>query len=184
MALPQTVASNGQITFKSGPPLHTGFIQNITGSPLDAATAKTLSGISTQAVTSRNLGVGQRAGGTSAKLHRFRKRGGALFNTASLNAKIPSLPEAHSIKGVSSSTNHINGVNTLNQIRADKVYDSLIDATPTQMGSARAGFRIRDEEEMYGSGKRLRENGRSRKRTHRRKHRKYSATRRRSHRHI
>lgn len=181
MALPQTVASNGQITFKSGPPLHTGFIQNITGSPLDAATAKTLSGISTQSVTSRNLGVGQRGAHrythTKGKLYRFRKRGG----TINLNAKIPSLPEAHSIKGVSSSANHINGINTLNQIRADKVYDSLIGATPIQMGAAR----IRDEEEMYGSGKKTNSwNGRRRKRTNRRKHSKHSTTRRRSRRNI
>lgn len=179
MALPHTTDASGRILITQGPALHTGFIQRLSGSPIDAATSKTLSTISTQATASRAMGVGQkgarrRRSRSSSHMHLrrrrsrvSRRRGGAV----NLHANIPQIPEAGTIAGVSVSQNHLNNVNTLNQIRADKVYDSLINSPAIQ----RAGRR----EQMCGSG-----NGRSRKRTHRRKHRKSASTRRRKHRRV
>jgi hypothetical protein len=185
MALPHTTDASGRILITQGPALHTGFIQRLSGSPIDAATSKTLSTIATQASASRAMGVGQKGARRSVSrrrrsrsrfgtrrrsqmhLRRRSRQGGAV----NLHANIPQIPEAGTISGVSVSQNHLNNVNTLNQIRADKVYDSLINSPAIQ----RAGRR----EQMCGSG-----NGRSRKRTHRRKHRKSASTRRRKHRRV
>ncbi len=139
-SLPNTVGPNGQITITSG---HTPFVpphQNIQGSPLEAAAAKTLAAQANQAAAARALGAGQK--GSSRK--RRKMRGGV-----NLNVSATSVPEAHSIPGVSHIQNHINAVNNLNQIRNDQVYDGLAGATPMKVG----GFRFRDAEGLYpGSG--------------------------------
>ena len=181
-SLPNTVGPNGQIIVNSGPPLHTGFIQHIQGSPLEAAAGKTIAAQQNQAAAARALGAGQK--GASRKRRR-RQRGGV-----NLNANIPSIPEAGTIPGVSHAQNHLNGINALNQIGADKVYDGLINATPIKMG----GFRFRDAEELYpGSGtqedtkhrrRTKKKHGSRNKRTHRRISRKSASRhsrRRRSH---
>jgi hypothetical protein len=159
-SLPNTVTSSGQIIVNSGPPLHTGFTQQITGTPIDAAANKTLAAYTQQVTTAKAMGAGQK--GSSRK--RRRMRGGV-----NLNASIPSIPEAGSIPGVSHVQNHLDAVNNLNQIRNDKVYDGLHNATPRSMGGKRS--------------RKVKKNGRSNKRTHRRKHRKY-ATRNRRTRHV
>ncbi len=123
-SLPNTVGPNGQIIVNSGPPLQTGFIQNLQGSALEAAAAKTLAAQASQAAAAKSLGAGQK--GASRK--RRRQRGGV-----NLNANIPSIPEAGTIPGVSHTQNHLNAVNTLNQLRHDQVYDGLINATPMKM---------------------------------------------------
>ena len=110
-----TTAANGQLIATSGPPLHTGFTQNISGSPVEAAASKTITSQQTAAAAAKSLGAGQKAG-------------------ANLNVRMPAIPEAGTIPGVSHSQNHINAINTLNQLRANGVYDSQINATPIQLG--------------------------------------------------
>jgi hypothetical protein len=154
-----TPDSTGRLVATSGPPLHIPPLQSITGSVLDAASAKTMSAQQTQAEAARFLGVGQRGAGKRKFWH-----GGA----ANLNAQIPYLPQAGTIKGVSHEMNHLNGVNTLNQIRADKVYDQHINATPIQL----AGRRLRKTKRKA--------NGRRNNRTYRGKRSKSSRSRRRS----
>lgn len=173
-SLPNTVAANGQILINSGPPLHTGFIQHMQGSPIEAAAAKTLAAQASQVAAAKALGAGQKG----ASRRRRRQRGGV-----NLNANIPSIPEAGTIPGVSYAQNHLNGINNLNQLRHDAVYDGLYKATPIQLG----GFRLRDAEELYpGSGthedtkhrrKTKKKHGSRHKRTHRRVSRKSSARR-------
>lgn len=175
-SLPNTVGPNGQIIVNSGPPLHTGFVQHIQGGPIDAAASKTMAAYHTQVETAKALGAGQK--GSSRK--RRRMRGGV-----NLNANIPSIPEAHTIPGVSHAQNHLNAINNLNQLRADQVYDGLVNATPIKMG----GFRIRDAEGMYpGSGTQVdtkrsrrtkKKHGSRHKRTHRRLRNKSSSRHRR-----
>jgi hypothetical protein len=143
----------------SGPPLHTGFTQQITGTPIDAAAAKTLAANARQVATAKSMGAGQK--GASRRHKKRRMRGGV-----NLNASIPSVPEAGSIPGVSHAQNHLDAVNNLNQIRADKVYDGLHNATPRSMGGKRS--------------RKVKKNGRSHKRTNRRKHRKHVTRNRRS----
>jgi len=121
--------------------------QNITGSAIDAASSKTLADQATAASASKTLGVGQKGA------RRRRRRGGAV----NLNAQVPLLPEAGTIKGVSHETNHLNAVNTLNQLKADAVYDSQINAPPIQLG---------------GRKTKRKSNGRRKHRTNRRKHSK------------
>ncbi len=159
-SLPNTVTGSGQIIVNSGPPLHTGFIQNITGTPIDAAAAKTLAANAQQVATANSLGAGQKG----ASRRRRRMRGGV-----NLNASIPSVPEAGSIPGVSHAQNHLDAVNNLNQIRADAVYDGLHNATPMAVGGKRS--------------RKAKKHGRSHKRTNRRKHRKH-VTRHRRTRHV
>jgi hypothetical protein len=130
---------------------------------IDAASAKTLAAQQTQASAARALGVGQRAGSRRAGSRRKSKRRGGAVN---LNAQVPYIPEAGSIRGVSHETNHLTAVNNLNQIRADAVYDSQINAAPLQVaGRARKTRR--------------KANGRSHNRTHRRKRGKPAGGRRR-----
>lgn len=155
-SLPNTVTSSGQIIVNSGPPLHTGFTQNITGTPIDAAAAKTLAAQAQQVAAAKSLGAGQK--GSSRKR---RLRGGV-----NLNASIPSVPEAGTIPGVSHAQNHLDAVNNLNQLRHDSVYDGLHNATPRSMGGKRS--------------RKVKKNGRSHKRTHRRKHRKHASRHRRT----
>ena len=161
-SLPSTVTSNGQIIVNSGPPLHTGFTQNITGSPIDAAAGKTLAAQAQQVAAAKAMGAGQK--GSSRRHKKRRMRGGV-----NLNASIPSVPEAGTIPGVSHAQNHLNAVNNLNQFRADKVYDGLHNATPRSVGGKRS--------------RKVKKHGRSNKRTNRRKHSKH-ATRNRRSRHI
>lgn len=155
-SLPNTVTPTGQIIINSGPPLHTGFIQQITGTPIDAAATKTLAAHAQQVATAKAMGAGQK--GSSRKR---RMRGGV-----NLNASIPSLPEAGSILGVSHAQNHLDAVNNLNQIRHDKVYDGLHNATPKTVGGKRS--------------RKVKKHGRSNKRTNRRKHSKHASRNRRS----
>ena len=175
-SLPNTVGPTGQIIINQGPPLHTGFVQNMQGSPIEAAAAKTMAAQQSQAAAAKALGAGQK--GSSRR--RRRQRGGV-----NLNASIPSVPEAGTIKGVSHAQNHINAVNNLNQLKHDQVYDGLINATPMKIG----GFRFRDAEGLYpGSGthedtkhhrKTKKKHGSRHKRTHRRISRKSTSRRRR-----
>ena len=179
-SLPNTVGPNGQIIVNSGPPLHTGFVQNIQGSPLEAAAAKTLAAQANQVAAAKALGAGQK--GASRKRRR-RMRGGV-----NLTANIPYIPEAGTIQGVSHAQNHLNAINNLNQIRADQVYDGLVNATPIKMG----GFRFREAEELYpGSGthedtkhrrRTKKKHGSRHKRVNRRVSRKSSSRRSRRHR--
>lgn len=152
-----TPDSTGRLVATAGPPLHIPGLQSITGSVLDAASAKTMAAQQTQAAAAKSLGVGQRGSGRRKFWH-----GGA----ANPNAQIPYLPEAGTIQGVSHETNHLNGVNTLNQIRADGIYDQHINATPIQL----AGRRLRKTKRKA--------NGRRHNRTHRGKRSKSSRGRR------
>ena len=157
-----TADSTGRMIATAGPALHIPPPQTITGSLIDAASAKTLAAQQTQASAARALGVGQRAG-SRRKMRKMRKmRGGAV----NLNAQVPYIPEAGSIRGVSHETNHLTAVNNLNQIRADAVYDTQINASPLQVaGRARKTRR--------------KANGRRDNRTHRRKRGKSAGSRRR-----
>jgi len=158
-SLPNTVTSSGQIIVNQAPAPHLGFTQQITGTPIDAAANKTLAAHAQQVATAQAMGAGQK--GSSRKR---RMRGGMNWN-----ASIPSVPEAGTIPGVSHAQNHLDAVNNLNQIRADKVYDGLHNATPKAVGGKRS--------------RKVKKNGRSNKRTHKRKHRKH-VTRHRRTRHV
>ena len=143
-----TLANGGQI-IPSAPEMYSPPIQKLNGSALDVASTNTINAFRSQAEAARALGAGQK--GAS----RRRRRGGAALN---LNARIPDLPEAGTISGVSHAQNHLDAVNHLNQIRADKVGDSLINATPIKLGGKK--------------------HGRSRKRSHRRGRRRVTRRRR------
>jgi len=138
--------ANGQI-IPSAPAMYSPPLQSLNGSALDVASSNTINSFRSQAEAARALGAGQK--GAS----RRKKRGGF-----SLNARIPDLPEAGTIAGVSHSQNHLDAVNHLNQIRADKIGDSLINATPIKLGGKK--------------------HGRSRKRSHRRGRRRVTRRRR------
>jgi len=148
-----TTDQSGRIIATAGPKIYTPPTQSIKGSAIDAASSKTLADQTTSAAASRTLGVGQKG----ARRTRKRRRGGA----ANLNAQIPSLPEAGTIKGVSHETNHLNAVNTLNQLKADSVYDSQINAPAMQVAGRKRKTRRKS-------------NGGRHHRTHRRKHRKHT----------
>lgn len=179
-----TTGPNGAIIAASGPPLHVPAAQTINGGPINAAASKTMAAQAQQVEAAKALGAGQK--GSSRR--RRRHRGGAT----SLNASIPFMPTANSIPGVSAANNHLNAVNNLNQIRADKVYDSLQNAPAMKVG----GFRIREsgDEEFLEDGSMTRRHKRSHKiskkyggrrhRTHRRGHRKSSTRSRRRHRSV
>jgi len=152
-----TTDTNGRLVASSAPKMYVPPTQSIKGSAIDAASSKTLADQATAANASKMLGVGQKGA--------RRRRGGAV----NLNAQIPILPEAGTIKGVSHETNHLNAVNTLNQLKADAVYDSAINAPPVRLG---------------GRKTKRKSNGRRKRRTHRRKHRKSSNRSRRSSRRV
>lgn len=153
-----TTDTVGRLIASAPPKMYIPPTQNISGSAIDAASSKTLSDQSTAAQAAKTLGVGQKGA-------RRRRRGGAV----NLNAQVPILPEAGTIKGVSHETNHLNAVNTLNQLKADAVYDSAIKAAPVRLG---------------GRKTKRKHNGRRKRRTHRRKHSKSSHRRRRSSRRV
>jgi hypothetical protein len=138
--------------------------QNIEGGPIEAAANKTITSQAAQVEATKALGAGQKGSSRRRKRNTRRHRGGA----SSLNAVPPQIPTANSIPGVSSEQLHLNNVNNLNQIRADKSYDSLINAQPRQIAGKRRTKR------------RGKTNGRRSHRTYRRGHRKSSSRRRRS----
>jgi hypothetical protein len=158
-----TTLANGQI-IPARPPLHTPPLQHLEGSALDVASSKTIATQQLQAAASKSLGAGQKG---SSRTKRHRKRGGAT----NMNAQIPDLPEGGTIKGVSHTQNHLDGVNNLNQIRADKVGDALINAQPIQLG----GLLMKKAPGVYvlhntKRKRKTKKHGRRSHRTHRRKH--------------
>ena len=141
--------ATGQI-MPSAPALHTPPIQDLEGSALEAASKNTLASNAKLAETAKALGAGQK--GSS----RRKMRGGA----DSLNAHIPSIPEAGTIRGVSHAQNHLANVNNLNQLRASAMYDKLGNSQPYTVGGRRT------------KRHRKAKNGRRNNRTHRRGNRK------------
>lgn len=115
--------ADGKIMATSAPVVSKGFTQNITGSPIDAAAAKTMASQSEQAQAVKALGAGQK-GASRRRLRRY--RGGS--------EGIPKIPEGGTIPRVSFAGNHVNAVDNLNQLRADKVYDGLANAPPVKVG--------------------------------------------------
>jgi hypothetical protein len=171
--LPHSIGEGGKITITQGPTPFTGFQQNIKGGPITAAANKTAETISQQATHASKLGVTMRGSG------RRKLRGGT-----SLSANIPTVASANSIPGISHDKVHIAGVNALNQLKADAVYDNLGNATPHKI--TMGGFRVHgDSTVTSGRRKRVRKtrkHGRSRNRSHRRNNRKFShRTRRNNH---
>jgi hypothetical protein len=155
-----SVGPNGRI-IHAAPALHQNPVQTLPGgSALEAAAAKTIAAQQQQAAAAKSLGAGQHGSG---RRRRRKLRGG------NQNVVLPSLPEGGTIPGVSHEKNHIDAVNNLNQLRADKVGDADINATPLKIG---------------GTKRRRRTNGRRRNRSHRRSNRRNSHNRRRSRRYI
>jgi hypothetical protein len=157
-----TTDGSGRLVATAGPALHIPPTQNITGSLIDAAASKTMAAQQTLSNAVKSLGAGQK--GAGKRRRRTRRRGGAV----NLNAQVPMLPEAGTIKGVSHETNHITAVDTLNQIRADGIYDQHINAQPYQVAG-----RLRKTKRKSNGGRHHR--------TNRRKHRKSVTHRRRKH---
>jgi hypothetical protein len=147
--------ADGKIMATSAPVASRGFTQNITGSPIDAAAAKTMASQAQQAEATKALGAGQK--GSS---RRRRHRGGSQ--------SIPKVPEGGTIPGVSFAGNHVKAIDNLNQLRADKVYDGLLNAPAAKVG----GF----TKKRRGKSK----NGRRNNRTRRGKRNKHSTRIRRS----
>lgn len=149
----QTLA-NGQI-IPAPAPLHTPPVQDLEGSALEAASKKTLESNAKLAETAKSMGAGQKGAGRRRKTA---KRGGA----ENLNAKIPSLPEAGTIRGVSHAQNHLDNVNNLNQIRMDAIGDKLMNAQPYDPNPVSGGSRTKRH-------RKAKKDGRGHKRTHRRR---------------
>jgi hypothetical protein len=126
-------------------------VQDIEGSALEAASSKTISANTRLAETARAMGAGQKGG--------RRMKGGA----ENLNAHIPTIPEAGTIRGVSHAAVHLKNTDNINQILADKTGDALKDAQPFDPMPTRGGRRTKRHRKV---------NGRSSKRTHRRRNRK------------
>jgi hypothetical protein len=126
-------------------------VQDIEGSALEAASSKTISANARLAETSKAMGAGQKGG--------RRMRGGA----ESLNAHIPSIPEAGTMRGVSYASVHLKNADNLNQILADKTGDALKDSQPFDPTPTKGGRRTKRHRKV---------NGRSGKRTHRRRNSK------------
>lgn len=125
--------------------------EGIPGGIINAASSRTVDGINQHAAAARALGAGQK--GSSRR--RRRHRGGAQPN---LNANVPNIPTAGSIKGVNPADIHVGGINTLNNIRFAGVGDKLINAAPIQLGG----------KTKKRKSKSKRKHGRRSKRTHRR----------------
>jgi hypothetical protein len=158
--------TNGQVLLPA-PALHIPGVQDIEGSALEAASTKTLASNAALAETAKHMGAGQKGGKRRRKM-----RGGAQ----NLNAHLPILPEAGTVKGVSAANNHLANIDNLNQIRAGAMYDKLGSAQPYDPTPMAGGRRTKR--------KRKAKNGRSNKRTNRRGNRKSSSHRRRSRRAI
>ena len=168
------VLPNGQI-IPDPPALVLPTAQKLQGSPIDAAASKTVAASQQQAAAARSLGVGQKGSGR-------RKRGGAV----NMNARLPSVPEGGTIPGVSFTQNHLDGADHLNQIKADKGGDALINANPIQLGGRLVkrgdGFYVLTSDTKRKP--RTKRHGRRSNRTHRRKHNRTPHHRRRSRRNI
>ena len=150
-----TTLASGQI-IPAAPALHTPPIQDLQGSALEAASKTTLDSNAKLAETAKAMGAGQKG---SSRRKRSLRRGGA----DSLNAHIPSVPEAGTIRGVSHAQNHLTNVNNLNQIRADASGDKLMNAQPYDPTTT-GGRRTKRHRKA--------KNGRRNNRTHRRGNRK------------
>ena len=148
-----TTLASGQI-IPQAPALHTPPVQDIQGSPLEAASKNTLDANAKLAETAKAMGAGQKGSG------RRRMHGGA----DNLNAHIPSVPEAGTIRGVSHANVHVAGVNNLNQIRANAVGDKLMNVQPYDPTPTKGGRRTKRHRKA--------KNGRRNNRTHRRGNRK------------
>ena len=144
------------------PALHIPGTQDIQGSALEAASSKTLDANARLAETAKHMGAGQKGA-------RRRMRGGAATN---LNAHLPIIPEAGTIKGVSAATNHLANVDNLNQVRAGAMYDKQMNAGPYDPTPTKGGRRTKKHRKS--------KNGRSNIRTHRRGRNKSHSNRRRS----
>ncbi len=172
--LPNTVdPTSGKIIITAPPPNHPGFMQNITGGLIDAASSKTSTSIAEQASHAKAFGVNMRGSG---RKRRFTMKGGQ-------DAMIPTIPEAHSIPGISHTSVHMNAMNTLNQLKADGAYDNLLNATPYKTG----GFRFRGEDQAKMGGQKRTHKGKkhgrpSKRRSHRRHSRRNAHRTRRGHR--
>jgi hypothetical protein len=140
--------TDGKIMATSAPAVSKGFTQNISGSPIDAAASKTIASQAQQAQATKALGAGQK--GSSRR--RRRHKGGSQ--------SIPKIPEGGTIPGVSFAGNHVKAIDTLNQLRADKVYDGLINAPAVKVGSSRKKRRTKSKKRHGGR--------------HNRTHRRYS----------
>jgi len=151
-----TTLASGQI-IPAAPALHTPPVQDLEGSALEAASKTTLDSNAKLAETAKAMGAGQKG---SSRRKRSLKRGGA----DSLNAHIPSVPEAGTIRGVSHAQNHLTNVNNLNQIRADSSGDKLMNAQPYDPTPTKGGRRTKRHRKA--------KNGRRNNRTHRRGNRK------------
>lgn len=142
-----TTLASGQI-IPSAPPLHTPPVQDLQGSALEAASKNTIDSNAKLAETAKAMGAGQK--GSSR-----RKRGGGV-----LDAHIPSIPEAGTIRGVSHTQNHLTNVDNLNSVRAGAMYDKLANSQPYTVGGRRT------------KRHRKAKNGRRNNRTHRRRNSK------------
>jgi hypothetical protein len=147
-----TTLASGQI-IPAAPALHTPPVQDLQGSPLEAASKTTLDSNAKLAETAKAMGAGQKGSG------RRKMRGGE-----NLNAHIPSVPEAGTIRGVSHAQNHLTNVNNLNQIRASASGDKLMNAQPYDPTPTKGGRRTKRHRKA--------KNGRRNNRTHRRGNRK------------
>jgi hypothetical protein len=128
-------------------------VQDIQGSALEAASSKTIAANARLAEAARVMGAGQKGG--------RRLKGGA----ENLNAHIPSIPEAGTIRGVSHDAVHLKNADKVNQLIADRTGDALKDSQPFDPTPTRGGRRTKRHRKV---------NGRSNKRTHRRRNRKSS----------
>lgn len=126
--------------------------EGIPGGIINAASSKTVDAINQHAAAAKALGAGQKG---SSRRRRRRHRGGAQPN---LNANVPNIPTAGSIKGVNPADIHVGGINTLNNIRFAGAGDKLINAAPIQLGG----------KTKKRKSKSKRKHGRRSKRTHRR----------------
>ena len=158
-----TTLASGQV-IPGEPPMHIPGQQSITGSALEAASAKTLASNAALAATAKSMGAGQKGSG-----RRKKRKGGAAPN---LNAHLPIIPEAGTIKGVSGAGVHLANVNNLNAIRFGAVGDKLLNAQPYDPTPTKGGRRTKRHRKA--------KNGRDHKRTHRRGSRKSTHRRRRS----
>jgi hypothetical protein len=152
-----TTLASGQILpaeLKFQPPQ----VQNIEGSALEAASKTTLDANAKLAATAKSMGAGQKGG-----MRRKTRRGGA----DNLNAHPPMLPEAGSIKGVSSMGVHLQNINNQRQISTDAVGDKLMNAQPYDPTPTKGGRRTKRNRKA--------KNGRRNNRTHRRRHSKSSS---------
>ena len=156
---------NGQIIHQP-PALHTPPVQDIEGSALEAASKTTVESNAKLAEAVKSMGAGQKGASRRRKTRKV-KRGGA-----NLNAHIPDLPEAGTIRGVSHAQNHLDAVNNLNQIKYDAVGDKDIHAQPIQLGGK--GKKRSRKAKKHGRSRNRTHRGRNSKSTHRRRGRRGS----------